>query len=183
MKPTYLIPAIFFLAACSAQENSAPVADATSTADEAPAGPYSADNLAYSEACVDLENRMTLLEPGQTLLERGPAGLVTVVYNNDGEVGSHDFAIIELAEDLRARVDGAAADFYRNAGVAYDVTTDHVIYHRRQDGTFCTVVNLPEITAPLIAEAQAVQAELDSRATDSADAATDPEAGNDAGDQ
>jgi|GEM_PF-2841980 len=165
MKYWMIIPAIAVLTACSAQESDAPVIDAPTDEAAQPAGPYSADNLAFSDACFDETDRSAHLEDGQSLLERGPDAIVVVAYNQNGLRGNHSFPIMQMPAELRDRVDAAAATFFREAGQAYDVTTDHVIYHREQDGTFCAVVNVDTIAGPLATEARAIQADWDAVVT------------------
>lgn len=164
MKTCYLLPALAVLAACSAPESEAPADSAPLVEASTPAGPYSEDNLAFSDACFNEGARVENLELGQTLIERGPAGVVLVAYNQADGSGVHSFDVTAVNDEIRQRVDNAAADFFRNAGVAYDVTTDNVIYHRQMDGTFCAVVNVPKIANALASEARAIQADIDSAA-------------------
>ncbi len=165
MKSWYCLPAFALLAACSAPDSQAP-ADSAAPADSVVpvTGPYSEDNLAFSDACFNEQGRAQLLEEGQSLIERGPAGIVLAAYNLDGELGQHEFDIGLLSEEMRQRVDGAAADFFREAGVAYNVTTDDVIYHRQTDGTFCAVVKVQPTARNFAEAARAIQADLDAAA-------------------
>lgn len=142
MKTMASIFALALLAACSAPE-AAPV--------------YDADHLASSPACF-APDRAALLEPGQTLLERGPDGAAHIARAHNGERAHFDFFVSDLAEADRAALDAAAADFLRAAGEAHDVTTDAVIYHRASDGTFCTVVTDQATGDALVEAAEAIRA-------------------------
>ena len=121
------------VAACSA-----PGTDDPDNPHEAVQTGFSNDNLAFSEACF-AEDRAGNLVWGQSLVERSPDGIVRVSYALDDRRSDHVFTITALSDDHRQRVDAAAADFIRAAGLAHDPATDAVIYHRETDGSFCTV--------------------------------------------
>lgn len=127
MKALLTLPVVALLAACSAQDPST-----ISTG-------FSEDNLATSQACF-AETPSALLEPGQTLLETGPAGSTRISWSLAGETGDLNFAVTAMDLPAKTILDGANADFYRAAGQQHDHATDAVIYHRTSDGTFCTVI-------------------------------------------
>tara|TARA_R110000744_G_scaffold125730_3_gene231495 strand:- start:64001 stop:64447 length:447 start_codon:yes stop_codon:yes gene_type:complete len=141
MKALLAIVAVTLTAACSQPEtvNSA-----------APA--YDADHLATSSACF-AESPARLLEPGQTLLERGPDGVVRISSLVAGRAEDLEFSIAGMPDASRQALDAAAADFFQAAGAAYDVTKDTVIYHRATDGTLCTVTGDRAIGQRLMAAA------------------------------
>ncbi|WP_300543884.1 hypothetical protein [Maricaulis sp.] len=156
MKAWYCLPLIAALAACSAPEEGTGAENPAEMAD----GAFSEDNLPVSEACfADMPS--ALLEPGQTLIERGPSGMVRVSSALDGETADFAFQIATLSEPHREVIDGAAADFFRAAGDRHDFSTDEVIYHRSRDGTFCAVMRDEAVGQALTAAAASVQAELD----------------------
>ncbi|WP_417497335.1 hypothetical protein [Maricaulis sp.] len=142
MKVLLAIPALILLAACS-QPEAAPV--------------YDADHLASSDACF-ADDRAALLEPGQTLIERGPDGAVRIAHALGGERASYEFFVSQMTDAPRQALDAAAADFYRAAGQQHDVTTDAVIYHRATDGTFCAVVRDEATGRALVDAAAAIPA-------------------------
>ena len=127
MKIWIALPALALLAACSSEQGST-----INTG-------FSEDNLASSDACF-AETPSTLLEPGQTLLETGPAGLTRVSWSLNGETGDVILAVSDLDQTTKTAMDAANADFYRAAGEQHSHTTDAVIYHRSMDGSFCTVI-------------------------------------------
>ncbi len=149
------LSAIALVAACSEPEAATTVAPSV----------FSEDNLATSEACFT-DTPSALLEAGQTLIERGPSGIVRVSHNLDGAPADHEFAIAALSAEHRAIIDDAGAAFFRAAGEQHDYATDEVIYHRSRDGTFCAVVRPNEIGRPLAEAAARVQAEIDASATE-----------------
>lgn len=122
-----LIPAIL-LAACS---QGVPQDENTAV--------YSEDNLATSEACF-AEIPSAHLNAGETLIERGPSGIIRVSHALDGETADYSFQILSMDEADRSVIDAAAADFFRAAGAQYDPASDAVVYHRARDGRFCAVV-------------------------------------------
>lgn len=136
------LPAIFALTLTAACTQSGPVNDA------APA--FGADNLATSQACF-AESPASLLEPGQTLLERGPDGRVRISGRVEGRAVNFEFSIAQMPDASRQALDAAAADFFQAAGAVYDVTSDIVIYHRATDGTLCTVTGDRAIGRTLLA--------------------------------
>ncbi|WP_291845579.1 hypothetical protein [Maricaulis sp.] len=149
MKAWIALPALALLAACTAEDGST-----INTG-------FSEDNLATSAACF-AETPSTLLEPGQTLLETGPAGVTRGSWSLDGETGDLVISIADIDQPTKTALDAANAAFYSAAGQQHSHTTDAVIYHRTTDGTFCTVVkddatgralveaitNLPSATQP-----------------------------------
>lgn len=140
------------LAACSGPETNGAAEDAQEA--------YSEDSLATSEACF-ADTPSAHLNPGETLVERGPSGIVRISHALDGERADYEFAIVDLAEAQRQAIDNAAADFFRAAGDQYDAASDAVIYHRSRDGSFCAVVK-DEATGRALAEtAASVQAAID----------------------
>jgi hypothetical protein len=141
MKALLAIFALPLLAACS-QPETAPL--------------YDADHLASSAACF-ASDRAALLEPGQTLLERGPDGAVRIAHALGGERGGYEFFVSEMDEPARLSLDAAAAEFFRTAGEHYDVTTDAVIYHRATDGTFCAVVSDQSTGRALVEAAEVIR--------------------------
>lgn len=142
MKALLAIPVLALLAACS-QPEAAPI--------------YDADHLASSAACFAAD-RAALLEPGQTLIERGPDGAVRIATALEGERTNYEFFVGQMDEAPRQTLDAAAADFFRAAGEQHDVTTDAVIYHRATDGTFCAVVKDEATGRALVAAAEAIPA-------------------------
>ncbi|WP_203290839.1 hypothetical protein [Maricaulis parjimensis] len=149
------LTALALIAACSAPE------PADTEVSETGAGSvFSEDNLASSEACF-ADAPSTLLEPGQTLIERGPSGIVRVSHNLDAAPADYEFAIISLSEPQRRIIDDAGANFFRAAGDAHDYATDEVIYHRSRDGTFCAVVRDEAVGSALAEAAATVQADID----------------------
>ena len=76
--------------------------------DVAPA--FGTDNLATSQACFT-ENPASLLEPGQTLLERGPDGIVKISSRVGGRAANLEFSITQMPDASRQALDAAAADF------------------------------------------------------------------------
>ncbi|MAK64719.1 MAG: hypothetical protein CMF75_08305 [Maricaulis sp.] len=155
MKNWLFLSGVALLAACSAPQ------DDTSGSQEAEtASVFDEGNLATSEACF-ADAPSHALEPGQTLIERGPSGIIRVSHNLDGAPADYEFAIIALAEPQRQVIDAAAADFFRAAGAAHDYSTDEVIYHRSRDGTFCAVVRDEAMGQPLAEAAARVQSEID----------------------
>jgi hypothetical protein len=146
MRSLFPLASLVLLAACSQPQ----------TADTA-TPVYDADHLASSPACF-AEDRAALLAPGQVLLERGPDGMVRISSALGHAPENLEFSIAGMPESERQVLDAAAADFFRAAGIAYDPTTDTVIYHRATDGTFCTVTNSPAIGEPLVAAARALAA-------------------------
>ena len=158
MSARFLLPVLTagaVLAACSASGPGGP-----DNAHEAILSGFSNDNLAFSEACF-AEDRSSNLVWGQSLVERSPDGIVRVSWALDDRRGDHVFAITSLTEDQRQRIDAAAADFIRTAGLAHDPATDAVIYHRETDGSFCTVVKDVETGRTVRDAAIALQAEID----------------------
>ena len=141
------------IAACSAPQDTDAPADDAGTA----RGGYSEDNLAASEACF-ADTPSALLEPGQTLIERGPSGVVLVSHALGGEAADYEFQISGLADEQRRIIDTAAADFFRTAGDQYDATSDAVIYHRARDGSFCAVVRDETAGRALVDAAETVDA-------------------------
>ena len=137
MKTLSCLPLIAVLAACSPQP--AGETDANTVANSTAGSTWSRDNLPQAPACFAPEPA-PLLEPGQTLLERSPAGIVRIAGRSAAGEDAWAFEIMALDDDDRARLDGAAADFFRAAGEQHDYSTDTVIYHRSRDGSFCTVV-------------------------------------------
>ena len=127
MKAWICLPALALLAACSAEHGST-----INTG-------FSEDNLATSDACF-AETPSSLLDPGQTLLETGPAGLTRVSWSLGGETGDMAVSIAEIEQTTKTALDAANAAFYSAAGQQHDHSTDAVIYHRTTDGTFCTVI-------------------------------------------
>tara|TARA_R110002096_G_scaffold122961_1_gene266209 strand:- start:1622 stop:2068 length:447 start_codon:yes stop_codon:yes gene_type:complete len=144
MKALLTISALVLLAACAQPE----------TADDA-APVYDADHLASSPACF-ADDRASLLAAGQTLLERGPDGIVKVSGFDSGQRENFEFPIGQLSAPSRLALDTAAAAFYQAAGRIHDVTTDAVIYHRATDGTLCTVTSDTPIGRPLLEAARAL---------------------------
>jgi len=136
-----LIPAIL-LAACS-----------QGSPDAEQAAVYSEDNLATSEACF-ADTPSALLHAGETLIERGPSGIIRVSHALDGERADYSFQVLAMDEADRSAIDGAAADFFRAAGAQYDPASDAVVYHRSRDGSFCAVVK-DAATGRALAEAAA----------------------------
>ncbi len=139
MKPWIALPALALLAACSSDQGST-----INTG-------YSEDNLASSEACF-AETPSALLEPGQTLLETGPAGLTRVSWSLGGETGNMAVSTADMEHPTKTALDAANAAFYSAAGRQHDHSTDAVIYHRTTDGTFCTVVR-DEVTGRALVDA------------------------------
>ncbi|MFS2316364.1 hypothetical protein RMQ97_00380 [Maricaulis sp. D1M11] len=162
MKAWSILPALAVLVACAPASEDTAAAPAENTE---VTGPYSEDNLAFSDACF-AEDRSGLLEEGQTLLERSPDGTVRISHALDGAREDYLFQVLDLNEDHRQLVEGAAANFFRTAGVDYNVTTDDVIYHREMDGSFCAVVKNRESGMEVATAARTVQAELDASAQD-----------------
>ena len=141
MKALLAIIALTLTAACTQPET---VNDAVPV--------FDADHLATSPACFT-EDPASLLEPGQTLLERGPDGVVRISSRVEGHAENLEFSIAQMPDTSRQALDAAAADFFQAASAAYDVTTDIVIYHRATDGTLCTVTGNAEIGRTLLAAA------------------------------
>lgn len=148
MKTVYCLALALVIAACSAPQEDGGTAAA---------GGYDADNLATSQACF-ADTPSAHLEPGQTLIERGPSGVVLVSHARGGAPADYAFNIVSLPEAQRQQIDAAAADFFRAAGELYDVTTDAVIYHRSRDGAFCAVVRDDAAGQALVDAAEAVDA-------------------------
>lgn len=155
MKALYAFALTLAVAACSAPQD----ADGQDSAAAASGGEYSEDNLASSEACFS-DTPSALLEPGQTLIERGPSGIVLVSHSLDGEAADYEFQVARLPEEQRRVLDDAAAQFFRTAGDQYDPTTDAVIYHRARDGAFCAVVRDAATGRGLVEAAETVNAAL-----------------------
>lgn len=162
MKTWIALPALAVLSFATAC--SAPDGETGDTGESETVSVFNEDNLATSEACF-ADAPSTLLEPGQTLIERGPSGIIRVSHNLGGAPADYEFTIIRLAEPQRQIIDNAAADFFRAAGAAHDFATDEVIYHRSRDGTFCAVVRDEAMGQPLAEAAARVQAEIDSNPT------------------
>ena len=127
MKALIALPVLALLAACSSEHGST-----INTG-------FSEENLATSEACF-AETPSVLLEPGQTLLETGPAGVTRVSWSLGDETGDMVVSISGMDEATKSVLDAANAAFYSAAGQQHSHTTDAVIYHRSMDGSFCTVV-------------------------------------------
>ncbi|WP_417495377.1 hypothetical protein [Maricaulis sp.] len=121
--------------------------------DVAPA--FGTDNLATSQACFT-ENPSSLLEPGQTLLERGPDGIVKISSRVGGRAANLEFSVTQMPDASRQALDAAAADFFQGASAIYDVTSNIVIYHRATDGTLCTVTGDGAIGRTLMATAHSL---------------------------
>lgn len=148
MKTVYCLAFALAITACSAPQEDG---------ETAAAGGYDAENLATSQACF-ADTPSAHLEPGQTLIERGPSGVVLVSHARGGAPADYTFNIVSLPEAQRQQIDAAAADFFRAAGELYDVNTDAVIYHRSRDGAFCAVVRDDAAGQALVDAAEAVDA-------------------------
>ncbi len=148
MKTVYCLAFALGIAACSAPQDGG---GSTATSG------YDAENLATSEACF-ADAPSAHLEAGQTLIERGPSGMVLVSHARGGAPADYAFNIVSLPETQRQQIDRAAADFFRAAGELYDVNTDAVIYHRSRDGAFCAVVRDDAAGHALVDAAEAVDA-------------------------
>ncbi|WP_417484350.1 hypothetical protein [Maricaulis salignorans] len=116
---------------------------------------FDADHLATSQACFS-EHPASLLEPGQTLLERGPDGIVRISSLVEGRSENLEFSIAQMPNADRQALDAAAADFFQAASAVYDVTSDTVIYHRATDGTLCTVTGDRAIGRTLMASVRSL---------------------------
>lgn len=155
MKALYAFALALAVAACSAPQDT----DGQEGTDAAGGGEYSDDNLASSEACFS-DTPSALLEPGQTLIERGPSGIVVVSHALDAEPADYEFQVAALPDAQRRILDEAAAQFFRTAGDQYDPATDAVIYHRARDGGFCAVVRDAATGRGLVEAAETVDAAL-----------------------
>ena len=155
MKALYAFALALAVAACSAPQD----ADRQDSAASSANGGFSEDNLAASDACFS-DTPSALLEPGQTLIERGPSGIVLVSHALDGEAADYEFQVSALPDAQRRILDDAAAQFFRMAGDQYDPATDAVIYHRARDGAFCAVVRDATAGRGLADAAAAVDAAL-----------------------
>lgn len=155
MKALYAFALTLAVAACSAPQDT----DTQDSAAASASGGFSEDNLAASDACFS-DTPSALLEPGQTLIERGPSGIVRVSHTLDGETADYEFQVSALPDAQRRSLDDAAAQFFRAAGDQYDPATDAVIYHRSRDGAFCAVVRDATAGRGLVDAAAAVDASL-----------------------
>lgn len=155
MKALYALALTLAVAACSAPQD----ADTQDSTASSANGEFSEDNLATSDACFS-DTPSVLLEPGRTLIERGPSGIVRVSHTLDGEAADHEFQVSALPDQQRRILDDAAAQFFRTAGDQYDPETDAVIYHRARDGAFCAVVRDATAGRGLADAAAAVDAAL-----------------------
>ena len=160
MKNWILLPgltAMALLAACSGPQSAE---TGTVGDDSETVSVFNETNLATSQACF-ADAPSEFLEPGQTLIERGPSGVIRVSHNLGSAPADHEFTIIALSEPQRQIIDEAAANFFRAAGAAHDYSTDEVIYHRSRDGTFCAVARGVAMGQPLADAAARVQADID----------------------
>lgn len=149
MKTVYAFALTFVIAACSGPQD----AESRSGDEAAADGRYGTDNLAASDACF-ADTPSEHLDAGQTLIERGPSGVILVSHALDGNRADFEFQVSGLADAQRRTIDAAAADFFRTAGDQYDVNSDAVIYHRARDGSFCAVVR-DEATGRALVDAAA----------------------------
>lgn len=164
MKYLSILPVVALLAACSDQAGESAVIRPPQIETANESGPFSTDNLARAEACFKpAGERETFLVEGQSLFERGSDGWSRAAFRLNGETGSFDYPALDLPLELRQRLDRAGADFYREAGVLYDPTTDRVIYERTREGRFCTVVKSIEITENLAASMTALRTDIDTQ--------------------
>ena len=164
MKAWFALPAIVLLAACSGPQSSeteTETAAETAPAEAAAPSEYGPGNLATSQACLTETGQAALLEDGQTLLERGPRGFISVSHALNGEREDLRVRVTRMDEPYRGQLEDASATFFRAAGDAHDPTTDEVIYHRTRDGIFCTVVRSQDVGSALVEAMRTVMAATD----------------------